>query len=153
MPRRQFIAGSTAGMVLAAHSDWRVLAQERATTGPETGYAPVNGLSLYYEIHGSGEPLILLHGGAVGIVMFGTNVAELAKNRKVIAVELQGHGRTADINRPLSFEAMADDIAGLMMAARRMLAWTGLEGLRTSWPFCPASRITTLVLRPCCQRS
>jgi pimeloyl-ACP methyl ester carboxylesterase len=114
MPRRQFIAGSTAGMVLAAHSDWRVLAQERATTGPETGYAPVNGLSLYYEIHGSGEPLILLHGGAVGIVMFGTNVAELAKNRKVIAVELQGHGRTADINRPLSFEAMADDIAGLM---------------------------------------
>jgi pimeloyl-ACP methyl ester carboxylesterase len=114
MPRRQFIARSTAGMVLAAHSDWRVLAQERATTGPETGYAPVNGLSLYYEIHGSGEPLILLHGGAVGIVMFGTNVAELAKNRKVIAVELQGHGRTADINRPLSFEAMADDIAGLM---------------------------------------
>jgi len=55
-----------------------------------------------------------LHGGAVGIVMFGPNVAELAKNRKVIAVELQGHGRTADINRPLSFEAMADDIAGLM---------------------------------------
>ena len=114
MARRQFIARSTAGMVLAAYSDGRVLAQERAATGPETGYAPVNGLSLYYEIHGSGEPLMLLHGGAVGIVMFGTNVAELAKNRKVIAVELQGHGRTADINRPLSFEAMADDIAGLM---------------------------------------
>jgi len=114
MARRQFIARSTAGMVLAAYSDGRVLAQERAATGPETGYAPVNGLSLYYEIHGSGEPLMLLHGGAVGIVMFGTNVAELAKNRKVIAVELQGHGRTADINWPLSFEAMADDIAGLM---------------------------------------
>ena len=114
MARRQFITRSTAGMVLAAYSDGRVLAQERAATGPETGYAPVNGLSLYYEIHGSGEPLMLLHGGAVGIVMFGTNVAELAKNRKVIAVELQGHGRTADINRPLSFEAMADDIAGLM---------------------------------------
>jgi pimeloyl-ACP methyl ester carboxylesterase len=114
MARRHFIARSTAGIVLAAHSHLRALAQERATTGPKTGYASVNGLSLYYEIHGSGEPLILLHGGAVGIVMFGPNVAALAKNREVIAVELQGHGRTADINRPLSFEAMADDIAGLM---------------------------------------
>lgn len=114
MARRHFIARSTAGIVLAAHSHLRAWAQERATTAPKTGYAPVDGLSLYYEIHGSGEPLMLLHGGAVGIVMFGPNVAALAKNRKVIAVELQGHGRTADINRPLSFEAMADDIAGLL---------------------------------------
>jgi pimeloyl-ACP methyl ester carboxylesterase len=114
MARRPFIARSNAGIVLAAHSHLRALAQERATTGPKTGYAPVNGISLYYEIHGSGEALILLHGGAVGIVMFGPNVAALAKNRKVIAVELQGHGRTADINRPLSFEAMTDDIARLM---------------------------------------
>jgi pimeloyl-ACP methyl ester carboxylesterase len=79
-----------------------------------TGYAPVNGLGLYYEIHGRGEPLILLHGGVVGISMFGTNVAALAEERKVIAVELQGHGHTADIDRPLSFEAMAEDVAGLM---------------------------------------
>jgi hypothetical protein len=63
MARRHFIARSTAGMVLAAHADLRAWPQERATTGPKTGYAPVNGLNLYYEIHGSGEPLILLLGG------------------------------------------------------------------------------------------
>jgi len=82
MARRHFIARSTAGIVLAAHSHLLAWAQERATAGPKTGYAPVNGLSLYYEIYGSGEPLILVHGGAVGIVMFGPNVAALAKNRK-----------------------------------------------------------------------
>jgi pimeloyl-ACP methyl ester carboxylesterase len=84
------------------------------TTPIETGYAPVNGLQLYYEVWGAGEPLILLHGGVAGIVMFGSNLAALAEGRKVIAVELQGHGRTADIHRPLSFEAMADDVAALM---------------------------------------
>lgn len=115
LARRRFIASSTAGLVLATGSRSRVLAQERGTTtAPKTGYAPVNGLRMYYEIHGRGEPLILLHGGVVGIVMFGPNVAELAKNRKVIALELQGHGRTADIDRPLSCEGMADDVAGLM---------------------------------------
>ncbi len=77
------------------------------------GYAPVNGLRLYYEIHGTGEPLILLHGGVGGIHMFGGNVAALAASRRVIAVELQGHGRTVDIDRPLRYEAMADDVAGL----------------------------------------
>lgn len=80
----------------------------------ETGYAPVNGLQLYYETRGTGEPLILLHGGVVGIVMFGPNLEALAQNRRVIAVELQGHGRTLDIDRPLSYEAMADDVAALM---------------------------------------
>ncbi len=80
----------------------------------KTGYAPVNGLNLYYEIHGTGEPLILLHGGVVGIDTFGPNLPTLSQQRKVIAVELQGHGRTTDIDRALSFEAMADDIAALM---------------------------------------
>jgi pimeloyl-ACP methyl ester carboxylesterase len=80
----------------------------------ETGVAPVNGLELYYEIHGSGEPLVLLHGGVVGIVMFCSNLQALASGRKVIAVELQGHGRTADVDRPLSYEAMADDVAALL---------------------------------------
>jgi pimeloyl-ACP methyl ester carboxylesterase len=74
----------------------------------------VNGLNLYYEIHGTGEPLILLHGGVVGIAMFGPNLDALSQKHKVIAVELQGHGRTADIDRPLSYEAMAEDIAALM---------------------------------------
>jgi pimeloyl-ACP methyl ester carboxylesterase len=80
----------------------------------ETGYAPVRGLNLYYEIHGSGAPLVLLHGGAVGIEMFGPNLSELARTRRVVAVELQGHGRTADVDRPLSYADMADDVAALL---------------------------------------
>jgi pimeloyl-ACP methyl ester carboxylesterase len=77
-------------------------------------YANVNGIKLYYEIHGAGQPLILLHGGLGAIEMFGPNLPALAKGRQVIAVDLQGHGRTADIDRPLSLELMADDIAALI---------------------------------------
>ena len=77
-------------------------------------YADVNGIKLYYEIHGTGAPLILLHGGLGAISMFGPNLPALAKGRQVIAVDLQGHGRTADIDRPLSPELMADDIAALI---------------------------------------
>ena len=83
-------------------------------TAPKTGYAPVNGLKLYYEIHGNGEPLVLLHGGLGATSMFGDNLPALAKVRSVIAVDLQGHGRTADIDRELSAEFMADDIAALL---------------------------------------
>ncbi|HXQ29498.1 MAG TPA: alpha/beta hydrolase [Gemmatimonadales bacterium] len=79
-----------------------------------SGYAPINGLELYYEIHGRGKPLILLHGGVVGITMFGANLAAWARERQVVAVELQGHGHTADTARPLTYEAMADDIAALI---------------------------------------
>jgi pimeloyl-ACP methyl ester carboxylesterase len=77
-------------------------------------YADVNGLSLYYEEHGDGEPLILLHGAFGTGEMFGPVLSELARNRRVITADLQGHGRTADIGRPLRFETMADDIAGLI---------------------------------------
>ncbi|MDR0360742.1 MAG: alpha/beta fold hydrolase [bacterium] len=84
------------------------------TDAIETGYAAVRGLDLYYEVRGTGEPLVLLHGGVAGIVMFGPNLEALSQDRKVIAVELQGHGRTADIDRPLTYEAMADDVAALM---------------------------------------
>src|SRR3989440_2622523 len=77
-------------------------------------YASVNGLNLYYEIHGAGEPLILLHGGVGEIQMFGEVLPSLAQNQRVVAVDLQAHGRTADIDRPLSFELMADDIAALI---------------------------------------
>ena len=111
--RSRFLATSTAAGLILATSAF-AFAQISTTTAVRTGYAPVNGLQLYYEIHGTGEPLILLHGGVVGITMFGSNLALLSEKRQVIAVELQGHGHTADIDRPLSFEAMADDIAGLM---------------------------------------
>ena len=77
-------------------------------------YADVNGIKLYYEIHGTGRPLILLHGGLGAIEMFGPNLAALAKGRQVIGVDLQGHGRTADIDRPIRTELMADDIAALI---------------------------------------
>jgi pimeloyl-ACP methyl ester carboxylesterase len=77
-------------------------------------YADVNGIKLHYEIHGSGRPLILLHGGLGATEMFGPNLPALAKGRQVIGVDLQGHGRTADIDRPLSAELMAGDIAGLI---------------------------------------
>jgi pimeloyl-ACP methyl ester carboxylesterase len=88
----------------------------------QSGYAPVNGLKMYYEIYlpagkagGEGNPLVLLHGAFNTInLAFGQLIPELSKNRKVIAVELQGHGRTADINRPFSFESMADDVAALL---------------------------------------
>jgi pimeloyl-ACP methyl ester carboxylesterase len=103
---------STAGVLLATAS--LALAQEHPGGGVKSGYAPVNGLKLYYEIRGSGQPLILLHGGVVGITMFGPNLDALAEKRQVIAVELQGHGHTTDIDRPLSFEAMADDVDALM---------------------------------------
>jgi pimeloyl-ACP methyl ester carboxylesterase len=79
-----------------------------------TGYAPVNGLQLYYEIHGEGQPLILLHGGLGATEMFAGMLPLLAARRQVIAADLQAHGRTADIDRPMKYEAMADDIAALM---------------------------------------
>ena len=82
---------------------------------PVTGYAPVNGLKMYYEIHGSGEPVVLLHGAFMAVSGEWSEFAgELAKRRKVIAVEMQGHGRTADVERDMSFENMADDVAGLL---------------------------------------
>jgi pimeloyl-ACP methyl ester carboxylesterase len=78
-------------------------------------YAEVNGLNMYYEIHGAGEPLVVLHGAYMTIDAMGEVVPQLAKSRQVIAVELQGHGRTADIeDRPITYEQMADDIAALL---------------------------------------
>ena len=77
-------------------------------------YADVNGINLYYETHGEGRPMILLHGGLVSGEMFGPILPALAENHRVIAVDLQGHGRTADIDRPLDIRLMADDIAALI---------------------------------------
>jgi len=82
---------------------------------PTTGYAPVNGLSMYYEVHGSGDPVVLLHGSFMTITNNWTEwIGELSKSRKVIAVEMQGHGRTADIKRDFSYENLADDVAALL---------------------------------------
>jgi pimeloyl-ACP methyl ester carboxylesterase len=77
-------------------------------------YADVNGINLYYETLGSGRPLVLLHGGLGSGEMFGPVLPALAASHQVIAVDLQGHGRTADIDRPISISFMADDIAALI---------------------------------------
>ena len=77
-------------------------------------YAEVNGINLYFETHGAGRPLILLHGGLGSGEMFGPALDPLAKGHQVITVDLQGHGRTADIDRPIDIRLMADDIAALI---------------------------------------
>ena len=80
-----------------------------------SGYASVNGLKMYYEIHGKGTPLVLIHGAGSTIqTSFGRVIHSFAKERQVIAVELQGHGHTPDTNRPWTFEQEADDVAGLL---------------------------------------
>jgi pimeloyl-ACP methyl ester carboxylesterase len=85
-----------------------------AQDAPTSGYADVNGLSMYYEVHGEGEPLVFLHGGYMSIDTMRDLVTRLAETRQVIAAEMQGHGRTADIDRPFSYEQLADDVVVLM---------------------------------------
>jgi pimeloyl-ACP methyl ester carboxylesterase len=85
------------------------------TNAKATGqYAEVNGLNMYYETHGAGRPLILLHGGLMSGETFGPVLPLLAERHQVIAVDLQGHGRTADIDRPIDVRSMADDIGALI---------------------------------------
>ena len=94
-------------MVLLSAATW---AQQ-----PVTGYVPVNGLKMYYEIHGKGEPVVLLHGSYMTIPgNWQEMIAALAKTRRVIAVEMQGHGRTADIDRDFSYDSLADDVAAML---------------------------------------
>ena len=86
-----------------------------AQQAPTTGYAPVNGLRMYYEVQGTGDPVVLLHGSFMTITNNWAGwIGELSKTRKVIAVEMQGHGRTADIPREFSYENLADDVAALL---------------------------------------
>ena len=136
MKRRTFVASVTATSLTLASGEIG-LAQEGAGTatpaggepmtqaGVESGYVPVNGLQMYYEIHGdpvSGQPpLLLLHGGFLSIATsFEQMLPTLAAQRQVVAVEQQGHGHTADIDRPLTFEHEADDTAAA-------LAYLGIE--------------------------
>lgn len=102
------------------------------------GYADVNGIRLYHEIYGEGAPIVLLAGGFMTIGEMTAVLEPLARTRKVIAVELQGHGRTADTGRPLSFATMGDDIAALLdalgipQADIAGLSLGGAVGLRTA---------------------
>jgi pimeloyl-ACP methyl ester carboxylesterase len=127
MRRRRFVATiAAAGASLAASNS--LLAQTDAgtpvrtgegddmnDTAPQTGYASVNGLNMYYEVHGSGGvPVVLLHGAYMSTGAMQWLLSDLAKSRQIIAVDLQGHGRTADVDRPLQYEQMADDVSALM---------------------------------------
>jgi len=86
-----------------------------SNTPGQTGYAPVNGVDMYYEVYGTGHPLVLIHGALSAIgTSFGEVLPSFAETRQIIAVELQGHGRTADIDRPLRYELLADDTAALL---------------------------------------
>lgn len=86
---------------------------EEAPTMPNANFADVNGQHIFYSVHGTGKPLILLHGG-ISPDSFGSNLAELARNRQVFAVHLQGHGHTPDSDRPLRGETLGDDVAALI---------------------------------------
>jgi pimeloyl-ACP methyl ester carboxylesterase len=109
MPVRHAVIKAAALFLMALFSA-AVSAQQ-----PVTGYVPVNGLKMYYEIHGKGEPVVLLHGSYMAIPSnWQEMIAALAKTRQVIAVEMQGHGRTADINRDFSYDNLADDIAAML---------------------------------------
>jgi pimeloyl-ACP methyl ester carboxylesterase len=103
------VAKAAAGAILTAS-----VISRAQPTNERSGYAQVDSLKMYYEIHGNGQPLILIHGGLGSTDMLAEIMPELSKQHKVIAVDLQGHGRTADIDRPMSFQAMADDIAALI---------------------------------------
>ena len=83
------------------------------TNNAQNGYAPVGELNMYYEIHGRGRPTLLLHGAYMTVDLMGPMLSELAESRRVIAIEQQGHGRTADVDRPITYEHMADDTAAI----------------------------------------
>src|SRR2546429_1002597 len=76
----------------------------------------INGMRMYYEVSGAGEPLIVLHGAYMNIPTMGAIIPELAKTHRVYALELQGHGRTTDIDRPITYPNLADDVAAFMDA-------------------------------------
>lgn len=110
MLRRDFLKTAMATAVLTATLP---IQAKKTLAVPNGNFADVDGQHLFYSVHGAGKPLILLHGG-IDPDSFGSNLAELAKGRQVIAVHLQAHGRTPDTDRPLRCETMGDDVAALI---------------------------------------
>lgn len=103
-------------LIGVSHPAGAVPGEEPGSEPLKSGRVPVHGIEYYYEIHGQGEPLLLLHGGLGSIEMFGPVLAALARSRQVIAVDLHGHGRTALGERPIEMPAMGDDLAALLQA-------------------------------------
>lgn len=95
--------------------------QETTVPAPsKSGYAPVNGAKIWYQTYGEGDPLILIHGGFGSVEMFGPNIEVLVQDHRVIGIDLQAHGGTGPLGRPMTFEAMATDVAEL-------IKWLGYE--------------------------
>ncbi|MEU1838631.1 alpha/beta fold hydrolase [Micromonospora chersina] len=118
-------------------------------------YADVNGVRLWYEVHGTGRPLVLLHGGYGSTEMFAPVLPSLVTRRQVVAVDLQGHGRTADVDRPLRHESMAEDVAALLrhldLPAADLLGYSlgGGVALRAAVQHPALVRRLVLVSTPC----
>lgn len=113
---RQLVATFTvvAALAVTAPSMAQAQGETQMSTPTSTGRVAVNGVELYYEIHGEGEPLVMLHGGVNPSDFFGAPVAAMAEERQVIAVHLRGHGFSTDTDEPWSSEQMADDVAALL---------------------------------------
>jgi pimeloyl-ACP methyl ester carboxylesterase len=113
-----FAITAMAGLTVAVPSFAQTQTEVTAMPTPsKSGYAPVNGVEVYYEVYGEGEPLVVLHGGFGSINMFGPvlpNGKLVVEGRQVIGVELQGHGRTLPFDRPMSYASMATDVAELI---------------------------------------
>src|SRR5256885_16093890 len=108
------MSSTSRGVTVPDEVDRETPGERGGTTKGVGNYADVNGIHLYYEIHGSGRPVILLHGGLASGATFGPNLSALAQGHQVVVPDLQGHGRTSDIDRPLTAELMAGDIAALI---------------------------------------
>src|SRR6186713_2841388 len=93
-----------------------LLQTAEAAPKPKGERVPVNGMQMYYEVSGKGDPLVVLHGAYMNIPTMGAIIPKLAETHRVYAVELQGHGRTTDIDRPITYPNLADDVAAFMDA-------------------------------------
>lgn len=114
MLRRTVLAiAAIAGLTLLTPANARSEGT-RMSTPSTSGYAPVNGVDVYYQVFGEGSPIIVLHGGLMSGSSWLPIMETLAANHQVIAVDLQAHGHTLPFDRPMSFEAMADDVAGVI---------------------------------------
>src|SRR5690606_1162849 len=103
----------SAGVVLALGC---AASPPQPTFGPEPGRVEVNGMQMYYEVSGQGDPLIVLHGAYMNIESMGEIIPKLAETHRVYALEFQGHGRTTDIDRPITYPNLADDVTAFMDA-------------------------------------
>lgn len=114
MYRTRRIAGLVAVTVACAQSEPAANSAANPATPAEGHRVAINGMQMYYEVSGAGEPLIVLHGAYMNIPSMGAIIPKLAATHKVYAVEFQGHGRTTDIDRPITYQNLADDVAAFM---------------------------------------